>query len=178
MANANRAIHPKTANRGGITFSTAAIEVPEGTPGTPGTLSTKAQRQSYIDRVRNYIPVEVIAFFIFANSLVDRENLSSDDVKMTTAIVAVATVVIGLFATFVYVKMAADQAGNQAWKVHAAMAAVAYCIWVYALDAKVFALIGTNIQDTALSGLLLASFTLFSGLIVPTQKPKEAPAEG
>lgn len=123
-----------------------------------------AEEQSYLERVQNYIPAEVIAIFIFVNSLIANPRI--EDSISVEGFVALASVAVCVVACFVLAKVAAKQAENPAYKLQASMFVVALFIWIYAMDAKVLDVLELE-PIPALSGLLLVTFTVFSGLIVP-----------
>jgi uncharacterized membrane protein YraQ (UPF0718 family) len=81
--------------------------------------------------------------------------------------VAIASVIVGIIASVLYVRSSANAAQKSTWVVQAVMSVIAFLVWVYALDAKAFQLVSSNFQSAALSGFLLATFTLFSGLVIP-----------
>ena len=174
----SRSIFPTRGGGGqGFTLSTKSVPAPGTTAGdlqeddaTGGTL--KPTTQSYLDRVQNYIPAEIIAFFIFVNSLI-----GSTDTTETTAVgfltiagpedwVGLLALAFGVLACWVYAYSAASNDYHRSWKIQAFMWTIAFLIWVYAIDAKVLAVFGVKLVPS-LSGLMLAAFTLFSGMVVP-----------
>ncbi|MFZ7091877.1 hypothetical protein [Primorskyibacter sp. 2E233] len=177
MANSTRSITPELKSSGTLMRLTAA---PIDKNLHEASHATRAENatQSYIDRVRNYIPLEVIAFFIFCNAMIDNGeepqllwsgNASPDDY------VAVATVLVSIAGVVIYVKTAADQAGTGTWILHAVVSTMAFLVWAYAIGAEALPVLGIP-QVASVSGLLLGSFTLFSGLVVPVKKEPAAPA--
>ncbi|WP_146589433.1 hypothetical protein [Puniceibacterium confluentis] len=128
--------------------------------------------QSYIERVRNYIPLEVIAFFIFANSMVAAGDGGVASLRAgaigANEFVALASFCVALIGTVFYVKMAADAAKTGTWGLHAVLSCVAFAIWAYAMKAEVWDVLGIPISPV-ISGFLLGTFTLFSGLFVPVK---------
>lgn len=186
MTSANQAVAPALRAAGPFMMLTAAPVSKTGTVESTGTPTKDAQ--GYIDRVRNYIPLEVIAFFIFANSMVSGDDGQvgslwgqGDDGGLTMTLanfgsnefVALASFVVALIGTVIYVKMATDKAGSQTWKLHAAMSCLAFAVWAYALKAEAWDVLGIPIEPS-ISGFLLGTFTLFSGLIVPVRKDATA----
>lgn len=128
-------------------------------------------KQNYVDRIRGYIPVEIVAFYVFVNSLISDEVTSELNKFSLTAdgYVAVLATLFGIFGTVIYIKMTSKDDGIVAWKISAAIAVVAFLIWIYAMDAKVFEVLSLKVIPSV-SGFLLATFTLFVGVIVPTTK--------
>ncbi len=133
------------------------------------TDSPEQVKQNYIDRVRAYIPVEVVAFFIFVNSLVSENVGSVRDLSTLTAdgYVAVLAAIVGIIGTIIYSRLSANSLNIQTWKLSTAVAVAGFCIWIYAMDAKLFDVLELGVVPSV-SGLLLATFTLFVGLVVPT----------
>ncbi len=132
------------------------------------------EEQSYLERVQNYIPAEIVAIFVFVNSLV---STPLEDGRITPeGWVAVGAVLVCLVACFVFARVAARQVENPSFRFQGWMFAIALLIWIYAMDAKVLEVVGHN-PIPSLSGLLLVTFTVFSGLVVPTVKPA-GPAPG
>lgn len=174
----SRSIFP-TAGRGGLGFTLSTKAVPA--PGTaddgllgddPAAGDQSATMQSYLDRVQNYIPAEIIAFFIFVNSLIAgsvgerTEILGFLNIGGAEDWVSVLALGIGLIACWLYAFSAASSEHHSSWKIQAFLWTIAFLIWVYAIDAKVLAVLGIKLVPS-LSGLLLATFTLFSGMVVP-----------
>jgi hypothetical protein len=167
-------VQPKTA-RGLLTFSAGSVAAPAD--------STKAA-ENYLERVRAYIPVEVLAFFIFVNSLAGAlfapgkttAQVGGDPApgeaaaRMITADgwVALAALAIGVLGTALYARTAARTGKTKVWGVQTALAVLAFLIWTYAMGAKAYAVLGIEVIP-AVAGLLLATFTLFSGFIVPAK---------
>lgn len=204
MARASMTIRGSIGDRSALIASSKSVEVDD-----PAEVPTK---QTYIDRVRNYIPVEVIAFFIFANSLVTLpKNLTLPAVRKCIADagtdkaalskcpsvwsamdinewVALITVLVGIIGTVLFVRTAYMDLHSQKksdgtapvaldWRLHAAISVVAFFIWIYALDVKAMKVLAIS-QSAALSGLLLGSFTLFSGFVIPTKASEPDAADG
>lgn len=136
------------------------------------------EEQNYLERVQNYIPAEIVALFIFINSLVS-EPRDADGNVTSEGWVALAAVVVSMIGCVVLARVAAKQAGNPAYKLQAFLFTIALLIWIYAMDAKVLVVLKLE-PIPALSGLLLVTFTLFSGLVVPSVKagPAGAGSEG
>lgn len=128
------------------------------------------QAQTYMERIRNYIPVEVIGFFIFCNALV-----TQDSGKVADEFVAVASVVVALVAVVIFTKMANAKASTEIWAVQSFVSGIAFLVWAYAINAEAFTVLHWP-QSPVISGFLLATFTLFSGLVVPVKR-KSKPAK-
>ncbi|WGW05514.1 hypothetical protein [Tropicibacter oceani] len=179
MANATRAITPERQTSGPLMRLTAA-PINRNLQDVHKAARDANSTQTYIDRVRNYIPLEVIAFFIFCNAMIDNGeapqllwsgSASPDD------FVAVATVLVSLVGVVIYVKTAAERADTGTWKLHAVVSCLAFLVWAYAIGAEALPVLGIP-QVPSVSGLLLGTFTLFSGLVVPVRKDDAAGAGG
>jgi hypothetical protein len=183
----SRSIFPTRRSGGrGFTLSTKSVPAPgtaaDDLQGDDATGDTpRPTMQSYLDRVQNYIPAEIIAFFIFVNSLI-----GGTDAERTTALgflkiggaedwVGLLALALGLLACWLYAFSAASNDHHRSWKIQAFMWTIAFLIWIYAIDAKVLAVFGIKLVPS-LSGLMLAAFTLFSGMVVP-KKDEVTPTE-
>ncbi|WP_262694097.1 hypothetical protein [Kordiimonas aquimaris] len=134
-----------------------------------GASSDTGTHQNYLDRVQNYIPAEIIAFFIFVNSLIPGIAGSAAEGWSVDKVVSVLSVLVGLLACWFYAKAMSESDNNPSWKLQAILWSIAFLIWIYAIDAKVLDLISHD-PVPSLSGLMLAGFTIFSGLVIPTQE--------
>ena len=162
-----RTVAPAMRSSGFVTFSAGTVDTAEADAA-----------KDYLDRVRAYVPVEVVAFFIFVNSLVLGTKLwaiipaKGDDpasrMLTTDGYVALLALIIGAAATILFTYVSAKRAGQTAWRVQAAVTLIAFLVWTYALGARAFDVLGLAIVPS-LAGLLLATFTLFSGFIVPVK---------
>lgn len=132
-------------------------------------------KQTYLERVQNYIPSEIVAMFVLVNSLIV-DPISETNQITAEGFVAIASVVVCLAACFILARVAAKQADNPAYRTQGFMFSIALLIWIYAIDAKVLEVFGLT-PIPALSGLLLVTFTVFSGLVVPTVKSVSASDE-
>ncbi len=142
-----------------------------------GHAQNVAAPDNYLERIAKYVPGEVLAFFIFINVILEQAQKTGGKsavmagVPVTT--VAQGALIIGLVLTplFVwYVREAGD-----AWITNAFVSTLAFPFWAYALGAVAF----TEYWDGNLAAILLATFTVISGLIsprMPKPKPKERPA--
>ena len=145
----------------------------------------------YLDRVAKYVPAEVVAFFIFVNSilvnavekpaakaLTDAVAADSNDIpgqvraaiyKIEMAGISVWTIswavlFIALAMTPVYLKSVSDAADNaEAPGANIVMSMLAFPFWAYAVDALAF----RPWHDGALASIMLATFTLISGAVRP-----------
>jgi len=161
----------------GISFSAKPVPPPSqpvdstGQPIPQADGTVQPDPQNYLERVQNYIPAEIIAFFIFVNSLIVGEVGNNADGSVNVTVdkwVSYGALGFGLLACWLYAKSASNTDNNPAWKLQAFMWSIAFLIWSYAIDAKVWEFQGIELVPS-LSGFLLAGFTLFSGLIIPAK---------
>lgn len=166
-----RTVAPAVRTSGLLTFSAGTVDD-----------SDVEAAKDYLGRVRAYVPVEVVAFFIFVNSLVLGTKLwtvvaaakdkKAHEVLTADGYVALLALIIAAGASVLYTYVSAKRAGQSAWRVQAAVTLTAFLVWAYALGARAFEVLGLAIVPS-LAGLLLAGFTLFSGFIVPVKAPTE-----
>jgi len=168
----------------------AGAEDDEGGQNGQGETDSK-DGDGYLDRVAKYVPAEVVAFFIFVNSilvnavekpaakaLTDAVAAESNDIpgqvraaiyKIEMAGISVWTIswavlFIALAMTPVYLKSVSDAADNaEAPGANIVMSMLAFPFWAYAVDALAF----RPWHDGALASIMLATFTIISGAIRP-----------
>lgn len=143
----------------------------------------------YLDRVAKYVPAEVVAFFIFVNSILVnavekpiakavaeapddsaipgkvRDAISSETMAgFTVWHISWAVLIIALAMTPVYLKSVSDAADNaEAPGANIVMSMLAFPFWAYAVNALAL----RPWHDGALASIMLATFTLFSGAVRP-----------
>lgn len=145
----------------------------------------------YLDRVAKYVPAEVVAFFIFVNSILDNAaeepvakalakaldekstdvpgavRAAIDTVKMAGFSIwniSWIVLIIALAMTPIYLKSVSDSADNaEAPGANIVMSMLAFPFWAYAVDALAF----RPWHDGALASIMLATFTLISGAVRP-----------
>lgn len=139
----------------------AAVAAPAGDPAP----STRIEQDDYLLRLAKYVPAEALAFSILINAILDQALRNGGTAAamagipvMTIAFAALAlgTVMSPFFVWYVHEK-------GDAWVTNACVSFVAFPFWSYALGAVAF----TDIRDGNLAAILLASFTVISGLIKP-----------
>lgn len=168
----------------------AGAEDDEGGQNGQGETDSK-DGDGYLDRVAKYVPAEVVAFFIFVNSILvnavekpaakaltdavaaDSKNIPGDVraaiYKIEMAGISVWTIswavlFIALAMTPVYLKSVSDAADNaEAPGANIVMSMLAFPFWAYAVDALAF----RPWHDGALASIMLATFTLISGAVRP-----------
>jgi hypothetical protein len=130
---------------------------------------------NYLERIAKYMPGEVLAFFIFINAVLEQAAKSGGK-NATMAGVPVMTVAQGsllvaliLVPLFVwYVREEGD-----AWLTNAIVSTLAFPFWAYAVGAVAF----SDFWDGNLAAILLATFTVVSGLVSPRVKRQKKAAD-
>ena len=154
----------------------------EGSPPTKKT--EQKQGDQYLERVVKYIPAEVVAFFIFVNSIlgdaIDKamgiatpekfpQLLSNalDTSKMAGMSVWTISwimVFLCLVLSPMYLLTQRDPDDPQErLGLNATMAVLAFPVWAYAVDAVAF----RPWHDGALASIVLAAFSIVSGAVSP-----------
>ena len=142
----------------------------------PGGLGQEGQENAatgdnYLERIAKYVPGEVLAFFIFVNAILDQaaktggKAASMAGIPVSTVAQGALGVCIILVPLFVwYVREKGD-----AWLTNAFVSTLAFPFWAYALGATAF----VDYWDGNLAAILLATFTVVSGLVSPRpRRPK------
>jgi len=124
-----------------------------------------SEQDDYLLRLAKYVPAEVLGFSILINAILDQALRNGGSSAAMAGIpvmtIAIATLVLGTVMSPFFVWYVHDK--GDAWVTNACVAFVAFPFWSYALGAVAF----TDIRDGNLAAILLASFTVISGLIKP-----------
>jgi hypothetical protein len=159
---------PKRAN---ADLSIAGLEdvLPSGLGAGEGSSTPLAD--NYLERVAKYVPGEVLAFFIFINAILEQAVRTGGKTAMMAGVpvttVAFGAVVIGVVLTPLFVWYVRED--GDAWFTNAVVSTLGFPFWAYALGAAAF----TDYWDGNLAVILLATFTVVSGLVAPrAPKPK------
>lgn len=136
---------------------------------------TMISEDSYLERVAKYVPAEILAFSVFINAILDQAMKTGGKFALMAGMPVSTISLIALFAGAIatpffiwYVREDGD-----AWITNAIMATLAYPFWAYALGAVAF----NDVRDGNLAAILLASFTVFSGLVTPRVPRPKRPAK-
>ena len=131
----------------------------------------------YLERIAKYFPGEVLAFFIVINAILNQVVQTSGKGALMAGIpvmivaqvaFVVCIILVPLFVWYVREK-------GDAWVINAVVSTVAFPFWAYALGATAFA----DHWDGNLAAIMLATFTVVSGLISPpVSNPRGAPRAG
>jgi hypothetical protein len=137
----------------------------------PGIGSTEAQApppDNYLERIAKYVPGEVLAFFIFINVILEQAvktgGKSAVMAGLPVTTVAQGALILGLVLTPLFVWYVREE--GDAWLTNAFVSTLAFPFWAYALGAVAF----EAHWDGNLAAILLATFTVVSGLITPRAK--------
>jgi hypothetical protein len=144
--------------------------------GLEDVLGTSAQPQaqagdSYLERTAKYVPAEVLAFFIFVNAILEQAartggpGATMAGVPVTT--VAQGALVAGVLVVPIFVCYVREE--GDAWFINAIVSMLAFPFWAYALGAVAFA----GQWDGNFAAILLATFTVVSGLIAPRARRRK-----
>jgi hypothetical protein len=120
---------------------------------------------NYLERVAKYVPAEVLAFSLFVNSILDQAIKNSGSAAMMAGFpvtqIAIGALLIGLLLTPVFFWYVHEE--GDAWVTNAFVSTLAFPFWSYAMGAVAFA----PYRDGNLAAILLATFTVCSGLVAP-----------
>jgi hypothetical protein len=144
--------------------------LPHGLGGAEGRQSAP-EADNYLERIAKYVPGEVLAFFIFINVILEQavktggKTAAMAGVPVTT--VAQGALLVGVVLTPLFVWYVREE--GDAWLTNAFVSTLAFPFWAYALGAVAF----DDYWDGNLAAILLATFTVVSGLIAPrARRPK------
>ncbi len=126
---------------------------------------------NYLERIAKYIPGEVLAFFIFINAILEQVMRSGGKTALMAGVpvssVATGALIFCMILTPLFVWYVREE--GDAWLTNACVSAMAFPFWAYAIGAVAF----TDVWDGNLAAILLATFTVVSGLIAPrAPRPK------
>lgn len=123
----------------------------------------------YLERVAKYVPAEVVGFFLFVNNILhaadgpDHKGLMA---SLPVHYVATAVLIIGLILTPIYIWCVHEE--GEEWKFNAVVSTIAFPIWAYAMGAVAW----DTVHDGNFASILLATFTVCSGLLKPRAKQR------
>jgi hypothetical protein len=131
------------------------------------------EQDSYLERIAKYVPAEVLAFSIFINAILDQALRSGGHAAMMggmpVTLIAGITLLAGMILSPFFVWYVHEE--GDAWITNAFVSFLAFPFWSYAIGAVAFA----DYRDGNLAAILLATFTVVSGLIKPrVRKPRRA----
>jgi hypothetical protein len=137
-------------------------------PDLGGARSPAIPPDNYLERIAKYVPGEVLAFFIFINVILEQAVKTGGKTAMMAGLpvttVAQGALVVGLVLTPLFVWYVRED--GDAWITNAFVSTLAFPFWAYALGAVAF----EDHWDGNLAAILLATFTVMSGLITPRAK--------
>jgi hypothetical protein len=137
----------------------------------PGVIPA-AQPDNYLERIAKYIPFEVLAFFIVINAILDQAMKSGGDGAAMAGFpvmgVAIGALLAGMILSPLFVWYVHEE--GDAWVTNAVVSTLAFPFWAYAVGAVAF----SNFHDGNLAAILLATFSVASGLVAPRAVRPEA----
>jgi hypothetical protein len=149
--------------------------VPGMSGGTDGELPPYAvvEQDTYLERVAKYTPAEVLGFSVFINAILDQTLRNGGKAAMMSGLpvttIAGIALLAGMLLSPFFVWYVHEE--GDAWITNAFMSFLAFPFWSYALGAVAFA----DYRDGNLAAILLATFTVVSGLIKPrAPRPRRA----
>lgn len=131
---------------------------------TPANAGHVQVADNYLERVTKYVPFETLAFFIFINAILSQATKSGPTAMMAgfpVATIAVGALIVAMVLTPLFIWYVRED--GDAWFTNAIVSALAFPFWAYAIGAVAF----TGYHDGNLAAILLATFTVVSGLIAP-----------
>jgi hypothetical protein len=157
----------------------AIAGVLDGVPGMSGAgeLPPYAviEQDSYLERIAKYVPAEVLAFSIFINAILDQALRSGGHAAMMggmpVTLIAGITLLAGMMLSPFFVWYVHED--GDAWITNAFVSFFAFPFWSYAIGAVAFA----DYRDGNLAAILLATFTVVSGLIKPRVRKRRRARE-
>jgi hypothetical protein len=138
--------------------------------GGTGQTETEQGGDGYLERVAKFVPAEVVGFFLFVNNILqqsDKPDHIATMVGLSVHTISIWTLIIGLILTPVYVWYMHED--DDAWRLNAFVSTLAFPIWAYAIGAVAF----DKFHDGNFASILLATFTVFSGLLKPRAESNE-----
>src|SRR5262245_57256 len=137
-------------------------------PDVGGSQTRAAPPDNYLERIAKYVPGEVLAFFVFINVILEQSVKTGGKAAVMAGLpvttVAQGALVVGIILTPLFVWYVREE--GDAWLTNAFVSTFAFPFWAYALGAVAF----EDHWDGNLAAILLATFTVVSGLIAPPAK--------
>jgi hypothetical protein len=134
-----------------------------------------AAPDNYLERVAKYVPAEAIGFFIFINAILDQVVRTGGKSAMMAGFpvmtIATCALIVGMILTPFFMWYVRED--GDAWITNAVVSTVAFPVWAYTLGAVAFA----DFRDGNLAVILLATFTVVSGLVSPRAPRVKAKAK-
>jgi hypothetical protein len=127
---------------------------------------------NYLERIAKYVPVEVLAFSVFINAILDQAMRSGGSTPVMVGVPVITIAIVALIAGMAAAPFFVWYIHNEgdAWVTNAIVCFFAFPFWSYALGAVAF----TGYRDGNLAAILLATFTVVSGTIKPSMpKPRQ-----
>ena len=125
---------------------------------------------NYLERMVKYIPGEVIGFSMIINAILDQAQKAGPNAAMaglSIGVIATGALLVGCILTPLFCWYVRED--GDAWITNAVVSTIAFPFWAYLMGAVAFA----NIHDGNLAVIVVATFTVISGLVSPAAlRPK------
>ena len=148
-----------------VVQSRGGLEGVEGPAATPAT--TRELGDTYLERVAKYVPAEIIAFFIFANSILKE----ADKPGATMAGFSVVTIGMVVFLgawLFTPIYLAQAARADDAWITNAVVATLLFPVWAYAVEGV--GPVHVIPFDGSFASIVVGAASLVSGLVKPREQ--------
>lgn len=144
----------------------------------PGIAGSQPQSMmasdSYLERIAKYVPAEVLAFSLFINSILEQAVRTGGKSALMAGFpvtsIALGALAVGCVLAPMFVWFVREE--GDAWITNAFVSTLAFPFWAYAMNAVAFA----EYRDGNFAAILLATFTVCSGLVTP-RVPRAKKAE-
>jgi hypothetical protein len=139
----------------------------EGAPGgspAQGAVTVKELGDTYLERVAKYVPAEIVAFYIFSNTIL-KQSLQAPGTMAGYSVHSIGVIVFYLAWVFTPLYIWRVSKPEDAWKLNALMATLLFPIWAYAVEG-----VGPTTFfpfDGHLAAIILGAGSLVSGLVAP-----------
>jgi hypothetical protein len=148
------------------------LEGISGGDGQQDQANIREPGDTYLERVAKYVPAEIIAFFIFANSIL-KQSLQPPGTMAGFSVISIAIIIFfaAWFFTPIYI-WRVRQPGD-AWILNAVIATLLFPVWAYAVEG-----VGATYFfafDGHLASIILGAVSLASGLVIPKGAPDPPP---
>lgn len=125
---------------------------------------------SYLERIRTYVPIEVIAFFIFVNGMASRNDLMTPaGTYRGDGWVALLAFVIGFAVSVALTYRRLLGRANPTPRLGASLAGLAFLIWSYAIEGHYITMLGLDYRPSV-AALALGVFSLASAFLGPAEQ--------
>lgn len=154
---------------------TGGVESIVGTDGAPAETVVRNQGDTYLERVGKYVPAELVAFYIFANSIL-KQSLQPPGTMAGYSVTKIGVIVF--FAAWLFTPIYLWRLRNpgDAVATNIFAASLLFPLWAYAVE-------GVGPMqfvpfDGHLASIVLGAASLGSGLLAPSPTQPASGANG